>query len=126
MTNQTNPGDLECHLRERRAAGHKLLIPYVTGGYPVEDWPRLVEGFAAAGADAIEIGIPFSDPVMDGPTIQESSSLALQAGATPADLMTRVSKIDVDVPLVAMTYYCLLYTSPSPRDKRQSRMPSSA
>ena len=51
----------------RRDAGRKLLVPYVTGGLG-EDWPEVVRAFAAAGADAIEIGIPFSDPVMDGPT----------------------------------------------------------
>lgn len=103
------PGVLERHLREQRDQGRKLLVPYVTGGYPAQDWARLVEGFAAAGADAIEVGIPFSDPVMDGPTIQESSALALEMGATPVDLLTEVSKIEVDVPLVAMTYYNICY-----------------
>ncbi len=97
--------DLESHLTERRDAGRKLLLPYVTGGYPVQDWPRLIEGFAAAGADAIEIGIPFSDPVMDGPTIQEASSIALANGATPPAILDRVAQADVDIPLIAMTYY---------------------
>ncbi len=109
MTEAVQPGELEQHLRSRREVGAKLLIPYVTGGYPVEDWPRLVEGCAAAGADAIEIGIPFSDPVMDGTTIQESSSLALAAGAEPLDIISQVSKVDVNVPLIAMTYYNICY-----------------
>ena len=63
--------------------GRKLLVPYVTGGLG-DDWPDVVRAFADAGADAIEIGIPFSDPVMDGPTIQEASERALAPGATPA------------------------------------------
>lgn len=73
---------MEHFLRERRDAGSKLLIPYITGGY--EGWQAAVETAAAAGADAIEIGIPFSDPVMDGPVIQEASQAALDAGASPS------------------------------------------
>lgn len=98
-------GTLEEHLRAKRAGGRKLLLPYVTGGYPIEDWPRLIEGFAQAGADAMEIGIPFSDPVMDGPTIQEASSLALESGVTPHSVLDEVAKTDPGVPLIAMTYY---------------------
>jgi tryptophan synthase alpha chain len=100
---------LEEHLLERRASGRKLLLPYVTGGYPVGEWPRLIEGFAAAGADAMEIGIPFSDPVMDGPTIQEASSIALENGSNPPMVLDAVAGTDPGVPLVAMTYYNLCY-----------------
>ncbi len=102
-------GPLETRLRERRDQGRKLLVPYITAGYPVGDWPRLIEGMAAAGADAIEIGIPFSDPVMDGPTIQESSSLALAAGGNPLEAIDLTRSVDVDVPLVAMTYYNICF-----------------
>lgn len=98
-------GRLEAHLRARRDEGRKLLLPYVTGGYPIGEWPRLIEGFAAAGADAMEIGIPFSDPVMDGPTIQEASSIALESGINPLSVLDEVAKTDAGVPLVAMTYY---------------------
>ncbi len=98
-------GTLEDHLRAKRAEGRKLLLPYVTGGYPIADWPRLIEGFAQAGADAMEIGIPFSDPVMDGPTIQEASALALESGVTPTSVLDEVAKTDPGVPLIAMTYY---------------------
>ncbi len=102
-------GVLETRLRAKRATGRKLLLPYVTAGYPADDWPRLVEGLAAAGADAIEIGIPFSDPVMDGPTIQESSTLALAAGIDPAKVLDTIASVDVDVPLIAMTYYNICF-----------------
>jgi tryptophan synthase alpha chain len=101
---------LEPHLRSRRDAGHKLLVPYVTGGLG-RDWCDVVRAFADAGADAIEIGLPFSDPVMDGPTIQEASQRALDGGATPASIVAALANVDIDVPLVAMTYYNLVFRS---------------
>ena len=95
--------DLESALRARRTAGGKILIPYVTGG--LAGWQDAVRAAAAAGSDAIEIGIPFSDPVMDGPVIQEASQRALDAGATPVSILTEVRRLDVGVPLVVMCYY---------------------
>ena len=71
MNSELAPGRMEGFLRSRRDAGSKLLVAYITGGF--EGWEAAVETAAAAGADAIEIGIPFSDPVMDGPVIQEAS-----------------------------------------------------
>src|SRR6202163_3010156 len=93
---------LEAHLRQRRAAGHKLLVPYVTGGLGRE-WCDVVRAVVHAGADAVEIGIPFSDPIMDGRTIQEASQRALDLGATPSGVVADASALDVDVPLVVMT-----------------------
>jgi tryptophan synthase alpha chain len=98
------PGPLEAHLRERRAEGRKLLVPYVTGGLG-DDWPEVVRAVADAGADAIEIGIPFSDPVMDGPVIQEASERALVEGATPVSVLEGLRDVDAGVPLAVMTYY---------------------
>jgi tryptophan synthase alpha chain len=98
------PGRLESVLRKRRDAGHKLLVPYVTGGLG-PDWLDVVRAVAAAGADAIEIGIPFSDPIMDGPIIQRASTEALAAGATPNGIVSALANVDVDVPLAVMTYY---------------------
>ena len=95
---------LEAHLRARRTAGHKLLVPYVTGGLGAA-WLDVVRAVVDAGADAVEIGIPFSDPVMDGRTIQEASQRALDIGATPSGVVADASALDVDVPLVVMTYY---------------------
>jgi tryptophan synthase alpha chain len=63
----------------------------------------------ASGADLVEIGIPYSDPVMDGPTIQEASTRALQIGANPASILDAVSRVTVPVPLVAMTYYNVVF-----------------
>jgi tryptophan synthase alpha chain len=97
-------GKLEATLRTARDDRRKLLVPYVTGGLP--GWERSVEAVADAGADAIEVGIPFSDPVMDGPTIQEASERALAAGATPQGIVTALGELDTGgIPLVVMTYY---------------------
>jgi tryptophan synthase alpha chain len=104
ITQAAEPGPLEVRLRAARDAGRKLLVPYVTGGFP--GWERVVEACAAAGADAIEVGIPFSDPVMDGPTIQEASERALAEGATPQGIVSALGDLDTGgVPLVVMTYY---------------------
>jgi tryptophan synthase alpha chain len=94
---------LESHLRARREAGCKLLVPYVTGGLG-SGWLDVVRAIAGAGADAIEIGIPFSDPVMDGLTIQEASRRALDLGATPSGVISDAAQLDIGVPLVVMTY----------------------
>lgn len=101
-------GRLEAHLRARRAQGAKLLVVYVTGGLG-DDWAEVVAAAGAAGADAIEVGIPFSDPVMDGPVIQHASALALEAGATPAAIIDRLGTLDAGVPLAIMTYYNLVF-----------------
>jgi tryptophan synthase alpha chain len=102
------PGTLESALRSRRDAGHKLLIPYLTGGLD-DEWLLVLEALAGAGADAIEVGIPFSDPMIDGPVIQESSLRALDRGTTPEGVLADLSRVDVGVPLVVMTYYNLIY-----------------
>src|SRR5947209_2662740 len=95
---------LESHLRARREAGHKLLVPYVTGGLGA-GWRDVLHAVAAAGADAIEVGIPFSDPVMDGKTIQEASQRALEIGARPDAIIADLRGIDIDIPIAVMTYY---------------------
>ena len=96
-------GALETALRRRIDGGGKCLVPYVTGGYP--GWVNAVRACAANGADAIEIGIPFSDPVMDGPIIQQSSQVALDDGATPLSILQQVRTLDVGIPLAVMCYY---------------------
>ena len=78
-------------LRAATRAGRKLLVPYVTGGLGNE-WADVVRAVADAGADAIEIGIPFSDPVMDGRSIQEASSGRSTAGATPASILDELAR----------------------------------
>ena len=77
-------GFLESELRAKRDAGKKLLVPYITGG--LDGWLDAIRAAAANGADAIEIGIPFSDPVMDGPIFQLASQKALDTVATPMSI----------------------------------------
>lgn len=102
------PGPLEASLRAKRSAGRKLLVPYVTGG--LEGWLDIVKAVADSGADAIEIGLPFSDPMIDGPVIQQASMQALRAGTTPRTVIDGLASIsgEVGVPLLVMTYYNLL------------------
>lgn len=99
---------LEQRLTESRDAGKKLLVPYVTGGVR-EDWLDIVRACADNGADAIEIGFPFSDPVMDGPIIQAASVAALERGTTPASLLEALANNSFSVPLAVMTYVNLVF-----------------
>lgn len=101
-------GALQAALTARREAGGKCLVPYLTGGLG-DDWIETMQAVAAAGADAIEIGIPFSDPVMDGPTIQLANDAALASGATPLSILDRVRAADLGVPTAVMTYGNIAY-----------------
>ncbi len=88
--------------------GKKALVPFVTAGFPHKNFtPELILALADAGADMVEIGIPFSDPVADGPTIQASSQVALQNGLRLKDIFRQVEKIRAksDIPLLLMGYY---------------------
>lgn len=97
-----------------REEGRPGLLPYLTTGFPdLEATLELIPALAQAGADGIEISIPFSDPLADGPVIQESSFLALQGGVTPDDCLDMVAQVRdkvPDTPLILMTYYNPVYT----------------
>ena len=91
-----------------RGEGRLAFIPYLTAGYPDRDGAlELGRTFAARGADLIELGLPFSDPLGDGPTIQRSSSVALEKGMTVrgALALARELATGTDAPLVLMGYY---------------------
>jgi tryptophan synthase alpha chain len=94
---------LEAALRAVRDRGAKSFVPYVTGGYPGVDGDFL-RMLAGAGADAIEVGIPHSDPIMDGGVIQEASRVALERGAGLGDVLASVADAAIDVPVAMMTY----------------------
>src|SRR2546428_489958 len=85
----------------RRAA----LIPYLTAGFPTPETSlealRLV---AAAGADFVEVGVPFSDPLADGPTIQRSTQAALDQGMTVPRVLDQIRRAALEIPVVVMTY----------------------
>jgi tryptophan synthase alpha chain len=91
------------------------FIPYLAAGDPgVEASREYVEALACGGADAIELGLPFSEPIAEGPTIQQAIVRALEAGMTPVRYFEFVESLDVDVPLVCMTYYNLIYQFGAP------------
>lgn len=91
-----------------QAAGRKALIPYVTAGFPYADiTPELLHGLVAAGADVIELGVPFSDPSADGPVIQKASERALAFGIGLAQVLQMVRDFrsrDTATPIVLMGY----------------------
>ncbi|MFI7601663.1 tryptophan synthase subunit alpha [Actinoplanes sp. NPDC049681] len=87
------------------AARRPLLVPYVTGGL-TPDWTDYLLAYRDAGADAIEVGLPFSDPMLDGSTIQQASDRALARGATVSGILADLTAVAgrVRVPIVVMTY----------------------
>lgn len=93
-------------LREERRTG---LVAYVTAGYPsIADTPELVRALVEGGADIVELGVPFSDPLADGATIQRAAQVAVAAGVTLADVIAVCRKLresGMTTPLVPMTYY---------------------
>jgi len=96
-----------------REAGRPLLVPFITAGYPTATATvPIVTALVAAGADMIEIGMPFSDPLADGPTIQRSSEIALRNGMTVRKTLESVREIraaGTDAPLILMGYCNPLY-----------------
>lgn len=87
---------------------HKALVTFITVGYPtLAATLNIVPALAEHGCDIIELGIPFSDPLADGATIQEASYAALKGGVTPGICLETAAKLRVktDVPIIFMTYY---------------------
>ncbi len=85
-----------------------LLSVYFSAGYPqLEDTVTIIKNLQASGVDMIEIGLPFSDPLADGPTIQKSSTKALNNGMTTEKLFTQLENIrdQIDIPLIIMGYF---------------------
>jgi tryptophan synthase alpha chain len=104
----TNPTRISKRFTELRATGELGIVAFITAGDPSLDAThRFILALAEAGADVIELGVPFSDPLADGPTIQRASERALKSGATLAgilDLVKRVREVS-QVPLVLFSYY---------------------
>lgn len=97
----------ESSLTGKVAAGRKLLVPYLTAGLPTDEGCIDLICSIAKSADAVEIGIPFSDPIMDGPVIQRSSNEALSRGVSIDSTMGLVSEVKqkTDLPVALMTYF---------------------
>ena len=104
-----NLNRIDARLKAIKDAGQTALVPFVTVGFPdVETSEALAEAIIDSGGDMLELGIPFSDPLADGPTIQMTSYKALQQGVTvriALDLVKRLREKKVDAPLIFMGYY---------------------
>ncbi len=93
------------HMNGLQATGRKALVTYITAGHP--DRARsaeLLKGLEAAGADCIELGVPFSDPLADGPVIQRSSQIALENGMNFDGALDMVREAGVSIPVVLFSY----------------------
>ncbi len=92
-----------------RARGETAIVPFVTAGFPERDSTEyIVKSLVYAGADVIEIGVPFSDPLAEGPVIQRSSAVALNNDIKPSDVFDQVATLratGIETPLVLMGYY---------------------
>lgn len=94
----------------KKLNGKGALIAYVAAGDPTpKSTKKIVNALVEGGADIIELGLPFSDPIADGPTIQAATERALESGMNPDLYFEMVSSLEVEVPLVCMTYYNLIF-----------------
>jgi tryptophan synthase alpha chain len=96
---------LTARMAALRASGRRALIPYITAGHP--DRARstaLLQGLEASGADCIELGVPFSDPLADGPVIQRSSQMALEGGMNFDGALEMVRAAALGIPVVLFSY----------------------
>jgi tryptophan synthase alpha chain len=87
-----------------RAGGRRALIPYLTAGYPTREASAAALAAVAEAADIIEVGVPFSDPLADGPTIQRSTFQALEQGMTLAGALELIDEFGASRPIVVFSY----------------------
>lgn len=117
MSNQVLNSRIAAALKDVTGRGDKGLIPYIMAGDPdLETTVELAVALAASGADVLELGVPFSDPVADGPAIQVAAQRSLAAGTRLAGVLEAVREIRrrSDIPLVLMTYYNPVYQYGTP------------
>jgi tryptophan synthase alpha chain len=92
-----------------RSQGRAALVVYLTAGYPDPATSRAcIEAAVEAGADVVEVGLPFSDPMMDGPVIQRANQHVLDAGLGLSGQLEVAASLDVEVPRLAMTYVTIV------------------
>lgn len=108
------PNRLDARFAALKAAQKKAFISFLTAGYPdLETFSKILEGLPAAGVDVIEIGVPFSDPMADGPAIQTANIQAFKAGITVPKILQEARhfrKKDEATPIVLMGYYNPIYS----------------
>ena len=115
MSDDRSDSDVEAAIREN----HPALITYVTAGDPsLSDTKEYVEALDRGGSDLIELGLPFSEPIAEGPTIQAAINRALEAGTTPEGFFELVDDLETEAPLLVMTYYNMILQYGSEPDVR--------
>ncbi|MBC7315653.1 MAG: tryptophan synthase subunit alpha [Chloroflexi bacterium] len=109
----TGPAAIAASFARARAERRAALITYLTAGYPSPgESPALFRALEQGGADILEMGVPFSDPIADGPAIQRASYAALQKGVTPLaclNLVRRLRQEGIRLPIILMGYYNPIY-----------------
>lgn len=103
---------IKAKFAELESRNEKALITYIMAGYPDgKSTAKIVRGLVSGGADIIELGFPFSDPLADGPVIQKASTVSLEKGTKMSKFLSTVREIrkETDIPLVLMTYTNILY-----------------
>lgn len=104
-TTSSSPKEIAARFELLRAAGRKALVPYITAGDPgVNETVDLLRGLEEAGADCIEVGVPFSDPMADGPVIQDSSQRALERGVRLDNVLELIARAKLRTPVVLFSY----------------------
>lgn len=93
------------HLESLRSGNRKLLVPYLMGGFPQADAYAETLVAVAEHADAVEVGLPYSDPLMDGPVIASAGERVISAGVGPARALDLTAEVETRVPRIVMTYY---------------------
>lgn len=107
-----NPGPISRTFMKLKQKGHKAFIPFITCGFPdMEGFIRTFEVLDRCGSDIIEIGIPFSDPLSDGPVIQKTSKAAINNGINTDSVFSAVGRVRLksSTPIVLLVYYNMVY-----------------
>ena len=105
VTADTTPSPISARFAALKAEGRRALVCYVTAGHPDPAQSiELLRGLEGAGADVIEVGVPFSDPLADGPVIQRSSQMAIEHGMTLERTLHLISEAKLAVPIVLFSY----------------------
>ena len=105
-------GKITDKFKELKAAGRKAFIPYLTFGFPYVSFTKdIILALQDSPVDIIEVGVPFSDPLADGPILQETSKIAISKGANTDKLFNTLNSLKgkINTPLVIMTYYNSVY-----------------
>lgn len=105
MSSATATSALSQKFAELKAEGRQALVCYVTAGHPTRERSlELLRGLQSAGADVIEVGVPFSDPMADGPVIQESSQVAIANGMSLNGTLDLIAEAQLTIPVVLFSY----------------------